>query len=189
MSVAFTSMDNDTAGLAQDLAALRTSTGGKVLLVSSTHRLKRLAPEQQYDDVVFDISGSAPFERDSVLSLAGVIVVLVRATVINAARHCALLKCIQDAADANPHARILVAIRNAGKKLTPPEVGAILVFVAQIKSARLSDTLVLDETQAYRPLHRQLTREERDSTAALSAAEVRHLYSQVFTAQLQRRHK
>jgi len=169
MIVALASNGNNgaAASLAQALAALRASSGNKVLFVKQDQRQPQLTSDLAYDDVVIDAS-SGDGDGGAALAVAGVIVVLIHPAELEAQHDAALLQRIKTAIDANPRAEVLVAVSHGEQALSAHEVGNILVFVAQLSSARLADTLVLDENGAYHPRH--------------GATEVRHLYGQVFRA-------
>jgi hypothetical protein len=152
------------ANIARTLAALRASSGSKVLFVEQDPLQPLLPTGQAYDDVVIDASSG----DGAALAVAGVIVVLIHPAELEGRHDAALLRRIKTAIDANPRAEILVAVGQGEQTLSAHEVGNILVFVAQISSARLADTLVLDENGAYHPRH--------------GAAGIRHLYGQVFRA-------
>lgn len=47
----------------------------------------------------------------------------------------------------HPGAEVLVSVEHARVPLSAHEAGCLLVFVAQIESARLCETLVLDEVE------------------------------------------
>jgi hypothetical protein len=171
MIVALASTDDSSAaGLASTLAALRTSSGSKVLLVKrgEAQGPAQFMLDRAYDDVVIDASGDDSGAAGAALAAAGVIIALIPRAEMEARDAGALLRRIKAALDANPRAEVLVAIGDANKTLSAHEVGNILVFVAQLASARLADTLVLDDSGAYHPRH--------------GATGVRHLYSQVFRA-------
>ena len=172
MIVALAATDGNAAAmnLAQDLADLRTVAGNKVLLVSRQCTPCRADARKRYDDVVIDVSGALHGD-DAALALAaaGVIVVLVDPAELGAQRLSALLTRIKQAQRTNPGAAVLVTVAHGRQALSAYQAGCILVFVAQIPSARLSDTLVLDETGGYRHAHG-------------APDEVRGLYRQVFEA-------
>ena len=180
MIVALTGMDDAAASdLAQKLALLRTAAGGKVRLVSPD-QVAGLQPRPFYDDVVIntgDNSGSA-----HALAMASVIVVLINPRDLEAHRHRALLERIKHASEINPQARVLVSVAREDHDLSPHAVGCILVFVAQISSARLADMLVLDEHGSYHSRHSEFEPAGINHGDALCAPEVRNLYRQVFQA-------
>jgi len=191
MIVALASIDNSpaAANLALSLAALRTSSGSKVLLVShgrppANEKLKtdleRFEEDQTYDDIVIDTSDTESKDSVAALASAGVIVLLIRPTELEAQHAAPLLRRIKCALHGNPEAQVLVAVGHDKKPLSAHEVGNILVFVAQISSARLVDTLVLDGTGAYHPCHSEAKIGDFGHEAALCATEIRHLYGQVF---------
>lgn len=113
------------------------------------------------------------------LSMAGVIVVLVRPADLQGRQQSALRARIRQALDLNPGARVLVAVAHGARDLSPQEVGNILIFVAQIESARLAERLVLDENGRYHTRHSVLASGAEDEET-VCAPEVRHLYRQVF---------
>lgn len=178
MIVALDSIDEraGAAALAQALAALRAKSGNKVLLATHSDVMRGAA---LYDDVVVDTCGASAADSAAVLAAAGVIVVLIRPSELETARHAALLARICIARAANPRAQVLVMVSDTQQALSPHDAGCVLVFVARIASARLADTLVLDDSGAvYRPGHREP--DAQIDKLALSAPEVRHLYGQVF---------
>ncbi len=181
MIVALASIDHQAgaSSLARELAKLRAAAG-KVLLAPHAHAPGQL--DLPYDDVVFDASDDDPNESESVFSTASVIIVLMDPAALQAQQQEPLLKRIKCALDSNPQVQVLVALRHTKKALAPHEVGSILAFVARISSARLADTLVLDDIVTYRPLQRQFEQDERYGAVELSAARVRHLYHQVFSS-------
>lgn len=180
MIVALTGMDDAAASdLAQKLALLRTAAGGKVLLVSPAQAAEP-QPPHGYDDVVIDTGDNGGSAQ--ALAMAGVIVVLIRPCDLEAHRHRALLERIKRASEINPQARVLVSVAREDHDLSPHEVGCILVFVAQISSARLADMLVLDERGSYHTRHSELEPAGARHGDALCAPEVRNLYRQVFQA-------
>jgi len=173
MIIALTGTDDHAASdLAQQLALLRTAAGASVLLMSSAHA-QRMRRSLRYDDIVICTANGA-----MALSMAGVIVVLVRPADLQDQQQSELLARIRHAVDLNPHARVLVSVAHGARELSPQEVGKVLVFVAQMKSARLADRLVLDESGAYHTRHSVLAHE--DDQEMLCAPEVRYLYRQVF---------
>ncbi|WGG51178.1 hypothetical protein [Rugamonas sp. DEMB1] len=180
MIVALTGMtDNPAASdLAQQLALLRASAGSKVLLLTQQHGPAQVDLRQPYDDVVIDTAGNC--DSEAVLAAAGVIVVLIQPDELEMHDHGALLLRVRHAQEANPQAQVLVAVGHAAQALTPHEVGCVLVFVAQIASARLVDTLVLGAGGAYGTRHSALEMDDFKWENALCATEVRHLYRQVF---------
>ena len=186
MIVALTGMDDEAASdLAQELALLRASAGGKVLLVSPAQTAQAcglLDPRSSYDDVVI---GAGSGTSALTLAAAGVIVVLIRPAELEARGHDTLLERIHRARAVNPHMQVLVSVAHAKQALSPHEVGCVLVFVAQISSARLADTLVLDDSGAYHTRHSEMELDAYKTTDSLCAPEVRHLYRQVFNAAAQ----
>nr|WP_233410523.1 hypothetical protein [Rugamonas sp. CCM 8940] len=178
-------MSDDPAAsdLAEQLALLRASAGSKVLLLSRQHGPAQADLRQSYDDVVIDTAGNV--DGEAVLAAAGVIVVLIQPAELETHDHGALLARVRHAQEANPQAQVLVAIGHTAQALTPHEVGCVLVFVAQIASARLVDTLVLGAGGAYRTRHSTLELDDFKCENALCASEVRHLYRQVFQPALQ----
>lgn len=179
MIVALTGTDRHQASdLAQQLAQLRASAGSKVLLLSKQHGAAQVDLRQPYDDVVIDMA--AHVYSEEALAAAGVIVVLIQPDELERQDHGALLGRIQHAQEANPQAQVLVAVGRTAQALTPHEVGGVLVFVAQIASARLVDTLVLGAGGAYRGRHSALELDEHKRASALCASGLRHLYRQVF---------
>jgi hypothetical protein len=182
MIIALTGMEGNGAvsDLAEQLAMLRCSAGSKVLLVSDP-RAEGMAPNAaHYDDIVIDASGCGAGADAAALDGAGVIVALIRPAELEQRNHTALQQRLRQAQAANPGARVLVAVGHSSAPLSPHQVGCILVFVAQIASARLADTLVLDEHGAYHPRHSELELDAYKTEDALCAPEVRHLYRQVF---------
>lgn len=179
MIVALTGTDRHQASdLAQQLAQLRASAGSKVLLLSKQHGAAQVDLRQPYDDVVIDMADHVYSEE--ALAAAGVIVVLIQPDELERQDHGALLGRIQHAQEANPQAQVLVAVGRTAQALTPHEVGCVLVFVAQIASARLVDTLVLGAGGAYRSRHGAPELDQHKRASALCATELRHLYRQVF---------
>jgi hypothetical protein len=179
MIVALTGTDATAAAdLAQQLALLRTAAGGRVLFVSSPQapRVRRRKP---YDDIVINTSHDEDGASSLALAMAGVIVVLVRPDDLEAGGQDALLARVRDAIEVNPGARVLVSVANETRHLSPQAVGGILMFVAQIASARLADMLILDDSGLYHTRHSVLTPED-ESDDTMGAPEVRHLYRQVF---------
>lgn len=179
MIIALTGTDDQAASdLAEQLALLRTAAGGRVLLLTTPH-----APgarrRQPYDDIVINASDASEGNGALALSLAGVIVVLVRPGDLQGRQQSALRARIRQAIELNPGARVLVAVAHGARELSPQEVGNILIFVAQIESARLADRLVLDENGRYHTRHSVLASGLEDEEA-VCAPEVRHLYRQVF---------
>lgn len=186
MIVALASLDQriSAAPLARALAALRASDGSRVTLRSP----RAADPRQPCDDELIDASdaasgGDGSGDGDAALRSAGVIVLLLRPEDAASARTAARRRRIQRALEANPHAVVLVALAHRRAALSPHEVGAILVFVAQMGVARLADMLVLDgRDDRYRTLHCPAAGQGGDG-AAMTMAEVRHLYRQVFYSQ------
>jgi len=180
MIVALTGTDDDAASdLAQQLALLRTAAGGRVLLMSSP-QAPRTRRRQPYDDIVINAGHTDGGTGSMALAMAGVIVVLVRPCDLEAGGQEALLSRVRHAIEINPGARVLVSVANETRQLSPQAVGSILVFVAQISSARLADMLVLDDSGLYHTRHSVLARASQDDGDAMCAPEVRHLYRQVF---------
>jgi len=179
MIVALTGMDDEAASdLAQELALLRASAGGKVLLVPPSQEPVSLENRRAYDDVVI----GAGAINAAALAAAAVIVVLIRPGELESHGHGALLDRIRQACALNPRAQVLVSVAHAKQALSAHEVGCVLVFVAQITSARLADTLVLDDSGAYHTRHSELEPDVYKTGDSLCAPEVRHLYRQVFHA-------
>ncbi len=181
MIVALTGTDADAASdLAQQLALLRTADGGRVLLVSSpqTPHTRRRKP---FDDIVINTNQDDGGASALALAMAAVIVVLVRPDDLEAGGQQALLARIRHATEVNPGARVLVSVGNTTRQLSPQAVGGILMFVAQLDSARLADMLVLDDSGVYHTRHSVLARAD-EASDAMCAPEVRHLYRQVFHA-------
>lgn len=180
MIIALTGTDDQAASdLAQQLALLRTADGRRVLLVSSAqapHTRRR----QPHDDIVVTASPGGEGTGALALSMAGVIVVLVRPVDLQDRAQSALLARIRHAVDVNPGARVLVSVAHGARELTPQEVGNILVFVAQMESARLADRLVLDESGVYHTRHSVLAHASDEDDEMMCAPEVRYLYRQVF---------
>jgi hypothetical protein len=177
MIVALTGNDNNgaVADLAEELALLRVAAGNRVLLV---------CPEpcaydpQLYDDLVIDASHNTTRDAAS-LADAAVIVALLRHEDLEHRDHAALLARLRAASEANPGARVLVAVTHGRQPLTPHQTGCLLVFVAQLPGARLADTLVLDH-DTYHSYHSALEADAYKTANVLCAPEVRHLYRQVF---------
>ena len=179
MIIALTGTDDQAASdLAQQLALLRTADGRRVLLVSSAQ--PHIRRRQPHDDIVINASPGGEGSGTLALSMAGVIVVLVRPADLQERTQSALLARIRHAIDVNPGARVLVSVAHGARELTPQEVGNILVFVAQMESARLADRLVLDEGGVYHTRHSALSHAGDEDAEMMCAPEVRYLYRQVF---------
>ena len=180
MIIALTGTDQQAASdLAQQLALLRTADSRRVLLVSSAQapHTRRRHP---YDDIVINACPGGDGSGALALSMAGVIVVLARPADLRDRAQNALLARIRHATDVNPGARVLVSIAHGTRELTPREVGNILLFVAQMDSARLADRLVLDESGVYHTRHSVLAHAGEEDDEMMCAPEVRYLYRQVF---------
>jgi hypothetical protein len=175
MIIALTGTDDHAASdLAQQLALLRTAAGASVLLMSAAYA-QRMRRSLRYDDIVISAANGA-----MALSMAGVIVVLVRPADLQEQNQGALQARIRHAIELNPRARVLVSVAHGARELSPQEVGNILVFVAQMKSARLADRLVLDEDGVYHTRHSVLAHAGDEDEESLCAPEVRYLYRQIF---------
>lgn len=76
-----------------------------------------------------------------------VIEVLIRPADLESRRLCELAARVRHAQADSPGAEVLVSMEHTRKPLSAHEAGCLLVFVAQIESARLCKTLVLDEME------------------------------------------
>ena len=180
MIVALTGTDDHAASdLAQQLALLRTAAGGRVLLMASA-QAPRTRRRQPYDDIVISTGTESEGNGAMALTMAGVIVVLVRPADLQGRQPSPLLARIRQAIDLNPGARVLVSVAHGARELTPQEVGNILIFVAQLASARLADRLVLDESGVYHTRHSVMADTDDQADTTLCAPELRYLYRQVF---------
>jgi hypothetical protein len=176
MIAALTGTDGDSAvaELAEDLAMLRVAAGRRVLLVSPN---PGPYDAQLYDDLVIDAS-----QRDDLaLARADVVLALLRPEALEHDGCAAVLARLQAARRVNPAARLLVTVAHGRRPLSPHQAGCLLVFVAQLPHARLADTLVLaDGTDTYHSRHSELELAAYKEDRKLCAAEVRHLYREIF---------
>jgi hypothetical protein len=177
MIVALTGMDGDGAvsDLAEDLAMLRVAAGKRVLLVSPN---PGPYDPQLFDDLLIDASQRG---EDRALARAAVIVVLLRPEEPEQNGHQLLLDRLRTAQLANPGAQVLVTVAHGRRPLSPHQTGCVLVFVAQLRHARLADTLVLDDDGgSYHSHHSELELDVYKTDRKLCAPEVRHLYREIF---------
>ncbi|WP_343728624.1 hypothetical protein [Duganella sp.] len=181
MIVALTGVDGDgtVADLAEDLAMLRVAAGKRVLLVAPN---PGAYDAQLYDDLVVNASPQGAPKADATLARAGVILALLQpATLEQPDQYAALLARLRLAQRANPAARLLVTVAHGRRPLTAHQTGCLLVFVAQLPHARLADTLVLDDSATtYHSRHSELELQAYKQDHKLCAAEVRHLYREIF---------
>ncbi|MYM40300.1 hypothetical protein [Duganella qianjiadongensis] len=168
------------AELGQQLALLRTTEGKRVLLQDSAGTAGRPA-HPPYDDTVIYASAAHDSNHAAALAMASLIVVLLQPDDLQQQHTTAqLLNLLRGAASHNPAARILVSVAHGARELSVQEVGNILLFVAQLESARLVEQLVLDERGAYYTRHSALAHADEEDDQVLCTPEVRHLYRQVF---------
>lgn len=177
MIVALTGTDGDGAvsDLAEDLAMLRVAAGKRVLLVSPN---PGPYDPQLFDDLLIDVSQRG---EDRALTRAAVIVVLLRPEALEDSSQQVLLDRLRAAQQANPGAQVLVTVAHGRRPLSAHQTGCVLVFVAQLRHARLADTLVLDDGgDSYHSHHSELELDAYKADRKLCAPEVRHLYREIF---------
>jgi hypothetical protein len=133
---------------------------------------------QLFDDLLIDASHRG---EDRALERAMVIVVLLRPEELERGSLQLLLERLHKAQHANPGAQVLVTVAHGRRPLSPHQTGCVLVFVAQLRQARLADTSVLDDGgDSYHSHHSELEPDAYKMDRKLCAPEVRHLYREIF---------
>ncbi|MFZ6864128.1 cobyrinic acid ac-diamide synthase [Undibacterium sp. Ji67W] len=204
--------------LAQNFASLCAYAGRKVLLVDSSAKRKSyqwgmersisgveqtvpvraifgkgLEPELEnlslrYKDIVIDTEGRDCMASRSALAAAKLVIIPLRAGAIDLGRHEVLIGRIQAARMINPNLRVLVIVTRADQELSFEDHTAIEAFVAKIPFAKLSATIVHEESAIGAAVEEGLSAPECTSPDNRAVIEMLSIYREVFENDKQQIH-
>jgi len=146
MIVAIANQGTGRSKVADHLAALRSRSGRKVLLLGSTPQkglqseLEKL--QQHYQDIFIDTEGRDTLDSRSALIAARLAVVPVHVDEVDLGSQYKLIDRLNSARMFNPGLRVVFVIIGGATDPDRDEMAAVRAYVSQVMSASLAGTVI-----------------------------------------------
>jgi chromosome partitioning protein len=146
MIIAIANQGASHSRVADHLAALRSRSGRKVLLLDTVSKnglrsgLENL--QRDYNDIIIDTEGNDTLDSRSALIAARLAVVPVHVDEVDLARQYKLIDRLNSARMFNPGLRVVFVIVGGFTDPSREELAAVRAYVAQVMSAILAGTVL-----------------------------------------------